>query len=617
LKRRASIAGISLILSLGLAAAIPLARAGLNLLKARASLTADAASLDRRDVVEAKTRLDSASDSFASLPLRVLAALPGIGDNYDSMRAVTEASADVMEKALVLQDWREDNVSGIFAGGRVDLDLLAGVREPLAAQTEALEELELAAQESRSGWLLPPVWDALEELGTRAGELRSGSEKAQRLLDHAGALFGDPEPRTYLVMSMNNAELRGAGGLLSGIGTLTMDHGRIDVGRQWPREYFQRKPYRSVPASRAYLERYGNFKANTTLWANVTFSPDVVEDARIASQLFELQTGTKTDGALVVDPRGLEALVPADAAIEVPGSDRVIEADELATWIYSDAYAEFADDDARRLAILKVGRLALSAALEGEPQSGMLESLGEAVAGKHVSFVSFEKDELSALEDLGLAPTLGETPGDHALVAVHNFGDGGNEGTKLDYWTDRTVRHACSIGEGSLDPCVLELTLLNSAPTGLTRYVAGAPYAMLRSYVELFIPAKATVVGVYLDGEPAEFATFDEGDVQSVSVYTQVPRSEQRTITIHYGLPPRNDYSLLFSPQPLARDARIDLGLRVPADWTVESPLTRSGDVYRYAGTLEGDVRVTARPDARTGIPALWDAFVDLLRSSL
>ena len=168
-----------------------------------------------------------------------------------------------------------------------------------------------------------------------------------------------------------------------------------------------------------------------------------------------------------------------------------------------------------------------------------------------------------------------------------------------------------------MDACVLETSLTNLAPEGLTRYVAGRPYAMLRSYVELFIPVDATLAGVYIDGEPAEYATFDEGEVQSVAVYMEVPREEHRTITVHYAAPSRGDYSLVLEPQPLAHDAHVDVGLRVPGDWTVGSPLVRTDDAYRYSGALEGELRITARPDARTGIPALWDGFLDFLRSNV
>jgi hypothetical protein len=437
-----------------------------------------------------------------------------------------------------------------------------------------------------------------------------GTERAARLLEHARSLLGEPDPRTYLVMSINNAELRGGGGLLSGIGTITFDGGAIEVGPQYPREFFVRKPYQSVPAPAPYLQRYGSFKANTTLWANVTYSPDLVDDALVATRLFEKETGTATDGALIVDPRGLEALIPPGTTIPLPGTDQSLADTDLARWIYSDAYAQYDDDDERRAAILEVGRLALSSALDGGLEPGSIQELGAAVSGGHVALISFDQEELAALEDLGLATTVGEdATGDYLLAAAQNFGDGRGEGTKLDYWIERSVRHGCAIDDAGVARCAAEIALENQAPEGLTRYVAGEPYALLRSYVEVMIPRAAELTGIYVDGQPSEYRPYVEQDVRSIAVYVRVPRLERRVITVEYELPAREDYSLVLRPQPLAHDANVKLLLRVPQGWSVSSPLVADGDVYTFDGSLTGTIRVHAQPDRRLGLSALLDAL--------
>jgi len=608
------LAGIFIILSLDIAVGVPLIRAGINLLQAREALTLEAADVVRSDLIGAKQDLDTAVDSLESLPVRALAGLPGPGHNYAALTKVARASSNVLARALDLQDWRDENLEDVFAEGRIDFDVLDTVAEPLVAQTQAFGELETAAAGDRSPWLLPPLWDALDELEERAGELHSGTERAAALLEHSRSLLGDPDPRTYLVMSINNAELRGAGGLLSGIGTVTFDRGDIDVGRQWPREYYQRKPYRKVPAPAAYLQRYGTFKANTTLWANVTYSPDLVDSALVATRLFESQTGIHTEGALIVDPRGLEALIPSGTEIPVTGADEPLHSEAFARWIYSDAYTQFDDDFERRAAIIEVGSQALDSALEGGLQIDSLPELGAAVAGGHIALISFDSEELAALEDLGLASTVGEIEDDYLMVAAHNFGDGHGEGTKLDYWVKRSVRHGCAIDGVGVARCAAEAAFDNQAPEGLTAYVAGArPYGLLRSFVEILIPRDAELTGVYVNAQPTEYRRYVEGEVQSIAVYIRVPRQEQQAIIIEYELPARNEYSFTLRPQPLTEDARVKLLLRVPDDWSVTGPPELENNVHVFDGALTGPLHVEARPDARLGLSAAWDGVRDLV----
>jgi hypothetical protein len=160
--------------------------------------------------------------------------------------------------------------------------------------------------------------------------------------------------------------------------------------------------------------------------------------------------------------------------------------------------------------------------------------------------------------------------------------------------------------------CANEVTLKNATPAGLTRYVAGYPYGMLRSNVETYLPQGADVQLVQVEGADAEHETEeDEGHVV-VEVFVRVPRDEDRTITVQYALPARpGGYSLSAHPQPLARDALLKIALELPGDWTVRGPGEGRDGVWRYSGDFIREVELHASPDQRTGIPGLWDSLTD------
>jgi hypothetical protein len=415
-------------------------------------------------------------------------------------------------------------------------------------------------------------------------------------------------------MLINNAELRGAGGALTGIGTLTLDDGRLALGSFDPRELLVRKPYRPVPAPADYERRYGQYHANTTLWINATYSPDVPDDALVASRLYERVEGVSTDGAFVADPRGLAALLPSDARIDVPGTDVELTRDDLADFVYSGAHETFETNIERKDAILAVGRQAFQEIIGGgSSDKAATDAAGAAFGAGHLRFISFDEDEQAVLDELDVSGDLEPEDGDTLRVVAQNWGGGEpGLGSKLDYWIDRVVRHQCHVRLDASALCVNDVTLRNGTPTGLTRYVAGHPYGMLRNNVETYLPGDAEVQLVQVDGEDTDYEPDEDEGHTIVEVYVRVPRGEERTISVQYALPPRaGGYSFVAHPQPLARDALLEVALELPSDWTIRGPGEGRDGVWRYSGDFVGEVELFASPDQRTGIPGLWDSLSD------
>jgi hypothetical protein len=592
--------------------AIPAAK---DLEAARSVLEGDADDLTRADVASASERLRAVEDRLAGPAARVLGFVPVVGSSLAAMRAVAESAQPVLSSGLELKEQLDAlRDEGLLAGGRIRVAALQALESPLRDEVTAIRRLQSRAHAHRNGWVAPPVWDALDEIARRSSELAHDAAGATSLLDGLGGLLGTDGPRTYLVMLVNNAELRGAGGALTGVGTLTVEDGRLSLGSFDPRELLVRKPYRPVPAPPEYERRYGAYLANTTLWVNATYSPDVPDDALVAARLYERVEGIPTDGAFLADPRGLAALLPADARVPVTGTDLELTPRDLPGFVYSDAHEVFDSNTERKDAILAVGQRTFEEIIAGgSSDRAATDAAGAAFAAGHLRFVSFDDGEQEILDELGVSGDLAPPDGDVVRVAVQNWGGGRpGLGSKLDYWVDRIVRHQCHVKLDGSALCANEVTLKNATPAGLTRYVAGYPYGMLRSNVETYLPQGADVQLVQVEGADAEHETEeDEGHVV-VEVFVRVPRDEDRTITVQYALPARpGGYSLSAHPQPLARDALLKIALELPGDWTVRGPGEERDGVWRFSGDFIREVELHASPDQRTGIPGLWDSLTD------
>ena len=98
----------------------------------------------------------------------------------------------------------------------------------------------------------------------------------------------------------------------------------------------------------------------------------------------------------------------------------------------------------------------------------------------------------------------------------------------------------------------------------------------------------------------------------------KVRPGERKRFTVSYHLPLNEGrYSLELIPQPLARDARVDVMLEVPAAWVLRG----DGDVepgrLEFSGELDRTLEFSAERRDRTGISGLWDGLVRFWREPL
>ncbi|MFN2595271.1 MAG: DUF4012 domain-containing protein [Actinomycetota bacterium] len=589
-----------------------------DLQAARATLTTNVADLKAGDIANAETRLRSAHDRLNSLPGHFLHLIPLLGANLDAVDRVVVAAEPVLTAAEDLK--RTSNRAlgnGLFANGRIDPQAIQALDDPLGAEVASLGRLSAAAEDARGGWLLPPVWSAITDIMDKASSLHADAGRAAAALQQTPSLLGTVTPRTYLVMLINNAELRGGGGVLSGIGTLTVNDGHLKLGRFYTREALVRHPYKQVPAPADYERRFGIFEANTTLWINSTYSPDFPDDALVAARLLKLETGVKTQGALALDPRGLAALMPQNSSVKVPGLDGRVTREGLPGFVYSEAYKLFDTQAQRRKAILAAGSQAFDQVLNGSfDGTDTLAELGPQITGGHIRVISFDPHQEQVLDAAGASGKLRHPVGDELFVTIDNLGTHQlGFGTKLDFWAHRHVTHHCDIVQDQAS-CSTFVSIQNTAPKGLSRYVAGRPYALMRDYVQVYIPDDATVEIVNLDGNNAPDLIEKQDGSMSIGVPVNIKRGDERTVQVNYSIPlTENRYTLTAVPQPLTADARLDLSLSMPQDWRVESDSNDKAGAFSMSGPFDGRITINAKPSDETGISRAWSAILRFWRN--
>lgn len=548
------------------------------------------AALDQRIGADLAT-LDSARGWLDQPGPQIVAQLPVVGRSWVAEARVTDAASAVVGAARTLAG----ATSGLSTGSSgVSLPKLAAARAALdrsAAQVAG----PLRALAAVNTGLTPPqlgagVAAAQTQLMGFDARLREGADVVGAL---AGVLGGSG-PRTVLVALENNAELRGTGGLVSSYAMGTTNDGRFELG-----------PFRDVssvalpdpahavrvPAPPDYVADYGGYLANTTIWKNVTMSPDIPASSQVLSEVAAATIGKRPDVVVLLDVPGMARIVTATGPVTINGQP--VTGDALTKALLVDAYGNGALDnaqqDSRRHELEQAADQAFQRIRGGAVADlATVTALTEVTAGRHLAIWSARPAEQAALTRGGAAGAVNPRGADVAMVTANNLGDGPGVGNKLDYYVDRSLRVDVTVGRTSAQ-VTQTVTLHNGAPAGLGPYVEGPNHpGLLSELLALSAARDARFESFTLDGRDQPAALTHPNGTAQVSTLMQLPRDVTATYQLRYRVPVRDGhYRLELLPQPLARPATLAVAIRPVAGETI-GPVRgaiRSGDEV----TLQGD----------------------------
>jgi hypothetical protein len=587
-----------------------------GLVYARRILSSPPQDVTIAELRRARAALVRASSELDSLPADVLGVVPVLGENLEAVQVTAAALVPVVDASLELRRTVDSALArGLIRDGQVDLRAVRALREPLLQEVRTLTLLEQRLSQSRNGWLVPPLWSILDGILERTTALRSSAEGASRVVALAPKLLGAREPRHYLIVVLNNTELRGAGGIVSGAGVLSVKDGRLRLGDF---SYYQdlrgSAPFDRVPAPQDFREHFGIFRADTTRWVTASSSPDVPDVAEVVRHLYDLATGISADGVVVADPRGLAALLLPSTSLSVPERGIRLQARSIPRFVYSVAYRKLGGGTrVRRDSLVDIGEAAFDQIIDGGvARRAAVGGAAAAFNAQHLRFVSFRSGEQQALVKAGLTGEVGTPEGDGSFVTVQNLG-----GNKLDLYADRTVKHACEIRKDGAE-CETSVTIENHTPDGLTPFqYQYEPYGLFKNFAEIYVPQAADLKSVTVGNRPARFSDFAEDGYRAIGTYLEIARHDSAVMEVSYDLPVTGSrYALTIRPQPLTKDARLTVRLLAPGGWRLLGPdgSTVGDGALVFRGPLRGSLAFEAQPDPRTGLPRIWEGFSRFLR---
>lgn len=460
----------------------------------------------------------SGSDGF----WRMAGSLPFVGSNFTAVSEIALSVKDLVygtAKPLLGTYGAFDWAMLAPINGKVDASLLREAAPALDAASNTVDLTYARLENIEQSSLLPQV---SEPLVRALAALSNLSHPLQLAADVSGilpAMLGADEPRNYLLMIQNNAEVRATGGLPGALAVLRVNNGTIDFTEQASGSSLG-KFVPPVPVDRTqssiYTTRLGSYISDVNL------TPDFPTVSKTAKEMWQQRHGTPIDGVIALDSFALSHLLDATGPIrlsattlaEAPTLTSTLNSANVVQTLLSDSYSSISDLGAQDRYFSGVARdtfMALSrGGVDGEK---LVHALVQAAIDDRIFVWSRDKDEQDVLATTGLGGAIG-TPAKGAAAFGIYFNDG--TGAKMDYYMRRSVQLLAKCTEGEFTEYVVRIVSTNTAPldagTSLPGHVTGAgifgvPAGSVQTNITVYGPALSHIYNATEDGTEIGFGS--------------------------------------------------------------------------------------------------------------
>lgn len=488
----------------------------------------------------------AAQSSAHSLPWKAAAAVPLLGSPFKTGQQISDVvvnlASDLLRPAVDAGVGLSPH--SLYSGGRVDLQLLRRQEPALKDLAQNAARIDAQAAAIPKPAVPSPVSSARSQLQSQVAgmsRLLHNTEIAARV---GPSMMGADGPRTYLLGFQTNAEARGTGGLLGGIGVLRFDDGRPSVGNLVSNSELN-DARASVDLGPEFAQEYG-FTNPFTDFRNSNLSSHFPYAAQIWKSMFERDTGSKVDGVIALDPVALSYILGATGPVtladgEVVSKDNVVELTE------STAYARFEGNNlARKQYLQDIASAVVKKTTEGIKSPGaFLDALGKAAAGRRIAVWSAIPADQKILEETSLAYAIPDDPAPYAEVVINNLG-----GNKMDYYLRRTISYAADSCDGDMRASTVTVGISNvlSDVSKLPPYIAGTeglvaglpfkvvPGSMVTS-VRLLVTKGSRLTSVTSNGERLSAIVHEERGHPSYEVQVVIPPGQSGELSFQISEP--------------------------------------------------------------------------------
>jgi len=499
------------------------------------------------DVDAARTSFERLDDSTSRAhnstngPLWWLGAhVPILGRNVDAVRTVAREIDQVVDEVLPgvvevadkvrLETYRPKD-------GRIDLEAVAEAAPVMVTADQVLTAASRDVGAIDSDGLIGPLQTPMRQLQERFASTAvaaSAADDAAKLLP--GMIGADGTKRRYLLLVMNNAEVRSQVGMPGSFAVINAKDGKIEMGRQGGilDVYPLRKP---APGAKLTKDEKLLFQSSITRdMRNTAIHPDFPRVAELAAAIAGKRWKQKYDGVIGVDPVTLSYLLNGIGSVDV-GDGVTLTTQNAVAEMLNQVYLKYPLDPLKHDDIFEnAARRIFDATVAGTGNSvAVVRALVRGVSERRLMLWSRHDDEQKRLRTTAVSNRF-ESGSGRPQVGVY-VNNGGAD--KMTYYLGMgtTVR-----SEQCFDGFSQELrtttTLVSNAPANArslpVSIVGFGPLVVSPGNMKLGVmiagPKGGTIESMTVDGQPAPLGSARYQGRPVVKVARELPPGQNSVI---------------------------------------------------------------------------------------
>jgi hypothetical protein len=502
--------------------------------------------------------------------------VPGIERQVQGLRAVTRAGLHFAEAAregihigrnfLALRD--NSGLEG-SPGEKVVKSIEEtepGIRRVEARLVAARQDLK--AVDPRQLW--SPLKASYLQLEPRLAKSQKLIDEYSRWKPALLSFLGGKEPKTYLVLNQDSAELRPGGGFIGSIGYLHLNRGKADRFEFHSIDSIE--PTYILPGAPGYekppipLTRI----AGMTGWklADSNWSPDFPVSARDAERFLKLETGRDVDGVIAIDPLLIESLLHHTGPIGIP---EVRETFSEQNFFLTGLNLARVGGDKRKDFLKLFGQRLVDRLLSSPPTAW--PALGQLLQDsclRHDVQAAFHDERVqSMVRRFHCSGELYRGPDDYVFAVDANLAGG-----KSNYWLERSFADQVELQANGIASHTLKIGYRNPA-------IASPMSWDYNNYLRVFLPERARISAV---AGLTEITVSPESGRTVVGGWMSIRKGLTHSVSVRYEVPeawsPTGGYRLYWQKQAGTRDDPLHLVLSLPPNMRAAAvtPAARPND---------------------------------------
>jgi hypothetical protein len=491
------------------------------------AVSASRALLDAREtgeLVQQRVRagdFDGASDALSDLRAQTRKAedstdgvlwdlgrrVPGIGRNIGAVQTVSSVlDTATRENAPIALELSKAVDEGRFRpkDGRFDLAEVERLTPSVRRAADSIDQATDDLAGIHADALLFPFNDLVGDLQIQLGRARSAATASAHAFELLPDMLGKKEPRTYLLMIQNPAELRSTGGLPGSLALLEADDGRVTMGWQGSAADINgfTAPVVKLPADTE--RQYGTTPAIDLRDTN--FTPDFPEAAQIAMTMVERRRDVTLDGVISVDPVALAQMMRGTGPVAVTNGV-TLHAGNVVSALLNQTYQVLGTQDEQNDFFETAARKIFDSVMAGQgDQQLAIRGLASAAGQHRVLVWSAHDDEQAVIAGTAVSGSLLADSGKHPQIGM--FINDATAG-KMDYYLQyRSTAAAVDCRQGDAQDIRATLALTSTMPAdfrSLSVWILGtgqyAAQGQIAFNLRIYAPDGGEITGLTVDGQ--------------------------------------------------------------------------------------------------------------------